>query len=394
MSVSYSWQFSLLYQDTLFCYSGGKPILLLSTMDSQLEAVRQDIGSVKDEIVKTKQDLAAAEQAGNKGKERVLLDLLLSLNNQLLSLQEEKHFLLRNQAPSLSHQHVFVNGGAFLEAKGWDSQLQFVASSPHDDIILLQGPPGEHFVLAQSTIQIVTELASATYQGALPNSSGAPVLDDTRTLRGVHIGTSFHLDTAHQPAEKKLSPEIRFYKDLAEDSKASFASLRSQTQPTHSKVSAMSRATSVATSLISRTHSTFLQGHKNLGLKRKSLWTQVTFVRSLHDVGCSTFHTGLALGMGKPTGVSTIMMCVAKFLYSQGHLCRTRVFVVKGLKSPACDETFKVTVTRFRATVLYMTMMTTNHELDNSDTQDSLHAVFEYQNQGTTQVHLLRCVDI
>ena len=88
-------------------------------------------------------------------------------------------------------------------------------------------------------------------------------------------------------------------------------------------------------------------------------------------------------------------------------------------------------------------MMTTNHELDNSDTQvrqlsnrllnilhisytefchtifpnvvfdtyqsgvltkqlchslmlmqDSLHAVFEYQNQGTTQVHLLRCVDI
>ncbi|DBA91415.1 TPA: hypothetical protein ACH3X2_003947 [Trebouxia sp. C0005] len=99
----------------------------------------------------------------------------------------------------------------------------------------------------------------------------------------------------------------------------------------------MSRATSVATSLISRTHSTFLQGHKNLGLKRKSLWTQVTFVRSLHDVGCSTFHTGLALGMA---------------------------------------------------------MMTTNHELDNSDTQDSLHAVFEYQNQGTTQVHLLRCVDI
>ena len=78
-------------------------------MDSQLEAVRQDIGSVKDEIVKTKQDLAAAEQAGNMGKERVLLDLLLSLNNQLLSLnnqllslQEEKNILLRNQAPSKS----------------------------------------------------------------------------------------------------------------------------------------------------------------------------------------------------------------------------------------------------------------------------------------------------
>ena len=69
-------------------------------MDSQLEAVRQNTGSVKDEIVKTKQDLAAAEQAGNKGKERVLLDLLLSLNNQLLSLQEKENILLRNQAPS------------------------------------------------------------------------------------------------------------------------------------------------------------------------------------------------------------------------------------------------------------------------------------------------------
>ena len=34
-------------------------------MDSQLEAVRQDIGSVKDEIVKTKQDLAAAKEAKN-----------------------------------------------------------------------------------------------------------------------------------------------------------------------------------------------------------------------------------------------------------------------------------------------------------------------------------------
>ena len=81
---------------------GGKPILLLSTMDSQLEAVRQDIGSVKDEIVKTKQDLAAAEQAGNKGKERVLLDLLLSLNNQLPSLQDKENILLQNQAPSKS----------------------------------------------------------------------------------------------------------------------------------------------------------------------------------------------------------------------------------------------------------------------------------------------------
>ena len=72
-------------------------------MDGQLEAVRQYIGSVKDEIVKTKQDLGAA-QAGNKEKERVLLDLLLSLNNQLLSLNKEKNILLRRQAPS---KHAF-----------------------------------------------------------------------------------------------------------------------------------------------------------------------------------------------------------------------------------------------------------------------------------------------
>ena len=43
------------------------------------------------------------------------------------------------------------------------------------------------------------------YGAALPNSSGAPVLDDTCTLWGVHIGTSFHLDTTHQPAEVSLN---------------------------------------------------------------------------------------------------------------------------------------------------------------------------------------------
>ena len=43
------------------------------------------------------------------------------------------------------------------------------------------------------------------YGAALPNSSGAPVLDDTCTLRGVHIETSFHLDTTHQPAEVLLN---------------------------------------------------------------------------------------------------------------------------------------------------------------------------------------------
>ena len=79
---------------------GGKPILLLSTMDSQLEAVRQDIRDVKWKVAKTEQNLA--EHAHNVEREKVFLDLLLSLNNQLLSLQEEKNIILRNQAPSKS----------------------------------------------------------------------------------------------------------------------------------------------------------------------------------------------------------------------------------------------------------------------------------------------------
>ena len=79
---------------------GGKPILLLSTMDSQLEAVRHDIRDVKWKIAKTEQNLA--EHAHNAERDKVFLDLLLSLNNQLLSLQEEKNILLRNQAPGKS----------------------------------------------------------------------------------------------------------------------------------------------------------------------------------------------------------------------------------------------------------------------------------------------------
>ena len=74
--------------------------MLLSTMDGQLEAVRQDICSVKDKIVKTEQDLAAAKEAKNGEREKSVFDMLLSLNNQLLSLNEKENILLRSQAPS------------------------------------------------------------------------------------------------------------------------------------------------------------------------------------------------------------------------------------------------------------------------------------------------------
>ena len=72
-------------------------------MESQLEAVRQNIRSVKDEILEVKQELAIAKQAGNKGGEeevRFLHGRLEKLENQLLSLQDKKNSLLRIQAPS------------------------------------------------------------------------------------------------------------------------------------------------------------------------------------------------------------------------------------------------------------------------------------------------------
>ncbi len=80
---------------------GGKPTLLLSTMDGQLEPVRQDIRNVQERIVKYEEKLAAAERAGNMEEEKPLLDLLRGL-------QEEKNILLRSQAPS---KPCFVHTG-------------------------------------------------------------------------------------------------------------------------------------------------------------------------------------------------------------------------------------------------------------------------------------------
>ena len=71
-------------------------------MDSQLDAVRHRICKAEDKIAKTEQKLAAAERPGNKTEEDVKFfrAQLLSLNNQLSSLQEEKNILLRSQTPS------------------------------------------------------------------------------------------------------------------------------------------------------------------------------------------------------------------------------------------------------------------------------------------------------
>ncbi|DBA86822.1 TPA: hypothetical protein ACH3X2_005405 [Trebouxia sp. C0005] len=70
-------------------------------MESQLKAVRQDICSVKDKIMAIEQDLAIANQSGNRGGEvevNFLHGRLEKLDSQLVSLQEKENILLRGQA--------------------------------------------------------------------------------------------------------------------------------------------------------------------------------------------------------------------------------------------------------------------------------------------------------
>lgn len=89
-----------------------------------------------------------------------------------------------------------------------------------------------------------------------------------------------------------------------EDSNASFNSNFPGAQRTHSNFSAVSRATST---LISRTHSTFLQGHKKFSLKRRGLWERV---------GCGLVHVTAILcvfanQISKQTGAAaSLQSCI------------------------------------------------------------------------------------
>ena len=82
-------------------------------MDSQLKQVQR---KVEEEIVEVKQDLALAKQAGNKGGEeevRCLCGRLEKLDSRLLSLQEEKNILLREQG-SGNHCLQLVHAGLLV----------------------------------------------------------------------------------------------------------------------------------------------------------------------------------------------------------------------------------------------------------------------------------------
>ncbi|KAL0035626.1 hypothetical protein WJX79_004059 [Trebouxia sp. C0005] len=103
-----------------YCRSGGMPTLLPTTMESQLEAVRQDICSVKDKIMAIEQDLVIAKQSGNKGGEEevnFLRGRLEKLDSQLVSLQEKENILLRGQASARPAEALLEEGPPSKKAK-------------------------------------------------------------------------------------------------------------------------------------------------------------------------------------------------------------------------------------------------------------------------------------
>ncbi|KAL3141481.1 hypothetical protein ABBQ32_005043 [Trebouxia sp. C0010 RCD-2024] len=115
------------------------------TMDGQLDPVKQDIRNIQERIVRYEQKLAVAEQAGNKEEERKLFDMLLSLNNQLSGLQEEKNILLRRQAPNAA-------GSALVDARGSIQNLLKPLDSwpsPEDFLQYLVRPDGRKIPVSQ-----------------------------------------------------------------------------------------------------------------------------------------------------------------------------------------------------------------------------------------------------
>ncbi|KAL3151262.1 hypothetical protein ABBQ38_013101 [Trebouxia sp. C0009 RCD-2024] len=101
-------------------------MLLLSTMNSQLEAVQQRICTVKGRILRSQQDLVAAKEAKNEKQERLLYELLLSpytqvnaLYKQLNGLQEKKNILLHSQAQRSLPRGMAVEG----TVRKWGSNM-------------------------------------------------------------------------------------------------------------------------------------------------------------------------------------------------------------------------------------------------------------------------------
>lgn len=150
----------------------------------------------------------------------------------------------------VSSNHIFVEKGKFLKTMAFGGHpLELVVSFPYLDIILLKGPKGPAFRLPSqnllpglpvmmlgfpkvsitdikgldspvaakghiNAIPISMEVALADYHGAMPASSGAPVLFDTCTIAGVHTGALFHLDDEYIKTDHyEDAPRSRIDKD-------------------------------------------------------------------------------------------------------------------------------------------------------------------------------------
>lgn len=142
--------------------------------------------------------------------------------------------------------HCLVDQGKFLKgATAFGGLLQLAGSNPYRDILFVRGPPGDAFELQQSALlvhQDVTlaayplavdkdinshdqpaitptvahgrvvaiatsnELMLADYHAAMPNASGGAVLVGGR-LAGIHLGSSYHLDTEFLPEQEEEVPD-------------------------------------------------------------------------------------------------------------------------------------------------------------------------------------------
>jgi len=61
--------------------------------------------------------------------------VFLASNNECIGTAAR----IQEDGLSVSSRHVVMNGSKFLDVTGWGEKLNFVTSSPHDDILFLQG---------------------------------------------------------------------------------------------------------------------------------------------------------------------------------------------------------------------------------------------------------------
>ncbi|DBA95900.1 TPA: hypothetical protein ACH3X1_001434 [Trebouxia sp. C0004] len=166
----------------------------------------------------------------NQEADPYVLEVDGRLDLSALELQPASIVINSGNGLMVSSNHIFVEKGKFLKTMAFGGHpLELVVSFPYLDIILLKGPKGPAFRLPSqnllpglpvmmlgfpkasitdikgldspvaakghiNAIPISMEVALADYHGAMPASSGAPVLFDTCTIAGVYTGALFHMD--------------------------------------------------------------------------------------------------------------------------------------------------------------------------------------------------------